>query len=67
MAHDLAQFLTYFAHLVDGNLLTNLIGIGGPTALTGPVPPSPATAGGMSTHGVFEGDASSTRGKSPEP
>ncbi|KAJ3515821.1 heme-thiolate peroxidase [Agrocybe chaxingu] len=56
-----AIFATYAAHLVVGNLLTDLLSIGGKTPLTGPSPPLPATAGGLSEHGLFEGDASMTR------
>lgn len=55
MENSLAVFLTYAAFLVDGNLLTNLLSIGGKTARTGPDPPSPAIVGGLNTHGVFEG------------
>lgn len=63
MANDLAVFLTYGVHLVDGNLLTDLVSIGGKTPATGPDPPAPAIVGGFDTHAVFEGDASTTRGK----
>ncbi|KJA24696.1 hypothetical protein HYPSUDRAFT_161601 [Hypholoma sublateritium FD-334 SS-4] len=62
MANDIAVFVTYAAHLVDGNLLTDLLSIGGKSAKTGPNPPSPAIVGGLDTHAVFEGDASTTRG-----
>ena len=34
MKNDLAVFVTYAAFLVDGNHLTNLMSIGGKTALT---------------------------------
>ncbi|KAF9479958.1 aromatic peroxygenase precursor [Pholiota conissans] len=61
MGNDLAIFVTYAAHLVDGNLLTDLLSIGGKTAKTGPNPPAPAIVGGLNTHAVFEGDASTTR------
>ncbi|PPQ78776.1 hypothetical protein CVT25_010649 [Psilocybe cyanescens] len=61
MANDLAKFVTYAAHIVDGNLITNLLSIGGATKLTGLAPAPPAIAGGLNTHAVFEGDASSTR------
>jgi len=64
MGNDLAIFITYAAHLVDGNLVTNLLSIGGKTGKTGPDPPSPAIVGGLNTHAVFEGDASTTRGMS---
>jgi hypothetical protein len=62
MGNDLAVFVTYAAHLVDGNLLTDRLSIGGKTAKTGADPPKPAIVGGLDTHGVFEGDASTTRG-----
>jgi unspecific peroxygenase len=55
MGNDLAIFATYSAMLVDGNLVTNLMSIGGKTPLTGPDPPEPAIAGGLNTHEVFEG------------
>ncbi|KAK0544806.1 hypothetical protein OC846_005226 [Tilletia horrida] len=58
----LASFLAFGAQLVDGNQLTNLISIGQKTSLTGANPPSPAQVGGLNTHGLFEGDASTTRG-----
>ncbi|KAF8958590.1 hypothetical protein BDZ97DRAFT_1923628 [Flammula alnicola] len=61
MGNDLAIFVTYAAFLVDGNLLTNLLSIGGKTPKTGPNPPAPAIVGGLDTHAVFEGDASTTR------
>lgn len=64
MGNDLAIFVAYAAHLVDGNLLTDLLSIGGKTPETGPDPPKPAIVGGLDTHGVFEGDASTTRGTS---
>lgn len=62
MGNDLAIFVTYAAHLVDGNLITDLLSIGGKSSATGPDPPAPAIVGGLNTHGVFEGDASTTRG-----
>jgi hypothetical protein len=62
MANDLAVFVTYAAHLVDGNQVTNLLSIGSKSDLTGANPPSPAIVGGLDTHAVFEGDGSSTRG-----
>jgi hypothetical protein len=62
MGNDLAVFVTYAAHLVDGNLITNLLSIGGKSNLTGPDPPQPASVAGLNTHAVFEGDASTTRG-----
>jgi hypothetical protein len=62
MGNDLALLVTYAAHLVDGNQLTDLLSIGGKTNETGNAPPPPAIVGGLDTHGVFEGDASMTRG-----
>ncbi|KAF9480745.1 Cloroperoxidase [Pholiota conissans] len=62
MGNDLAIFVTYAAFLVDGNLITNLLSIGGKTSATGPDPPAPASVAGLNTHAVFEGDASTTRG-----
>jgi len=61
MANELSIFVTYSTMLVDGNMLTNLLSIGDKTRLTGPDPPLPATAGGLDTHNVFEGDTSMTR------
>lgn len=61
MENSLAQFVTYAAHLVDGNLVTDLLSIGGKTRKTGPDAPPPAIVGGLNTHAVFEGDTSMTR------
>jgi hypothetical protein len=61
MENGIARFVTYAAHLVDGNLFTDLISIGGKTRKTGDDTPAPAIIGGMNTHGTFEGDASLTR------
>jgi len=55
MGNDLAVFVTYAAHLVDGNLVTNLLSIGGKSPKTGSDPPKPAIVGGLNTHVVFEG------------
>jgi len=55
MGNDLATFVTFAAFLVNGNPITNLMSIGGATALTGLNPPPPATVGGLDTHNVFEG------------
>ena len=55
MGNDLAILVTYAAFLVDGNMITNLLSIGGKTPETGPDPPKPAIVGGLDTHGVFEG------------
>jgi hypothetical protein len=62
MGNDLAILVTYAGMLVDGNQLTNLISIGAKSPATGVDPPPPAIVGGLNTHGVFEGDASMTRG-----
>jgi len=62
MENSIALLVTYAAFLVDGNVVTNLLSIGGKTSFTGPDPPSPAIVGGLDTHAVFEGDASMTRG-----
>jgi hypothetical protein len=62
MANKAARFAAYSAHLVDGNLVTDLLSIGGKTSKTGEDPPPPAIVGGLNTHTVFEGDASLTRG-----
>ncbi|KAF6744790.1 aromatic peroxygenase precursor [Ephemerocybe angulata] len=61
MESGTARFVTYAAHLVDGNLVTDLLSIGGKTSKTGPNPPAPASVGGLNTHAVFEGDSSMTR------
>ena len=61
MENSLAVFVTWGAHLVDGNHLTNLISIGHKTAKTGRNPPRPATVGGLNTHGVFEGECKHLR------
>lgn len=55
-----ARFVTYAAFVVDGNPITDLLSIGGKSPLTGDLP-KPAIVGGLNTHGVFEGDASTTR------
>ena len=62
MENGIARAAAYAAHLVDGNLLTDLLSIGGKTSKTGEDPPPPAIVGGLNTHGVFEGDTSMTRG-----
>ena len=51
MNNKLAIFVTYAAMLVDGNIVTNLISIGGKTSKTGPSFPGAAPAGGLSTPG----------------
>jgi unspecific peroxygenase len=55
MGNDLALTLTYAAMLVDGNMITNLLSIGGKSSETGPDPPKPAIVGGLDTHAVLEG------------
>jgi hypothetical protein len=62
MENSVARLVTYAAHLVDGNVVTDQLSIGGKSQLTGPDPPAPAIVGGLDTHAVFEGDASMTRG-----
>ncbi|KAJ3510931.1 heme-thiolate peroxidase [Agrocybe chaxingu] len=62
MDNSVAIFATYAAHLMVGNVITDLISIGRKTWLTGPDPPPPANVGGLNAHGLFEGDASLTRG-----
>ncbi|KZP12356.1 Cloroperoxidase [Athelia psychrophila] len=62
MGNDIAILVTFGAFLVDGNHLTNLMSIGQKTNETGTNPAAPAIVGGLNTHGVFEGDASTTRG-----
>jgi len=56
MGNGIAVFVTYAAHLVDGNLITNQLSIGRKSVRTGPDPPSPAIVGGLNTHAVFEGE-----------
>lgn len=55
MANPLAGFLTYAGFIVDGNLLTNLVSIGGKDPRTGKDPAKPAIIGGMNSPGLFEG------------
>ncbi|KAL9935783.1 hypothetical protein V8E36_005360 [Tilletia maclaganii] len=62
MAQPLAVFLAWGAHVVDGNLLTNLISLGRKTVRTGTAGAAAQAASGLNTHGLFEGDASTTRG-----
>ncbi|KXN91485.1 Aromatic peroxygenase [Leucoagaricus sp. SymC.cos] len=62
MEYTTAMIIAYGGLLVDGNVVTNLLSIGGKTSKTGADPPAPATVGGLDTHGPFEGDASITRG-----
>ncbi|TFK19115.1 Cloroperoxidase [Coprinopsis marcescibilis] len=62
MDNPTARVATYLTHLVDGNLVTDLLSIGAKTRRTGPDPPPPAIVGGMNNHGTFEGDASLSRG-----
>ncbi|KAJ2914363.1 heme-thiolate peroxidase, partial [Candolleomyces efflorescens] len=60
--HNAAILTTYLGHLLTGNLVTDLLSIGGATPKTGPPPPPPAHAGGLNVHGMLEGDAGLTRG-----
>ncbi|KAF5359269.1 hypothetical protein D9756_003077 [Leucocoprinus leucothites] len=62
MEYFLALNVVYTGILVDGNVVTNLLSIGGKSSLTGEDPPAPATVAGLNTHGPLEGDASITRG-----
>ncbi|KAH6897767.1 Chloroperoxidase [Coprinopsis sp. MPI-PUGE-AT-0042] len=62
MENVVARFTTYVNHLIDGNLVTDLISIGDKTPKTGMQPPPPAPVAGMNHHGTFEGDASISRG-----
>ncbi|KAH6912915.1 Chloroperoxidase [Coprinopsis sp. MPI-PUGE-AT-0042] len=62
MENIVARFTTYVNHIVDGNLVTDLISIGDKTLKTGAPLPPPALVAGMNNHGTFEGDASLTRG-----
>jgi unspecific peroxygenase len=56
MGNDLAVFVTYAAILMDGNMITNLLSIGGKSAKTGPDrKPAIVVASGLDTHAVFEG------------
>ncbi|KAJ2924549.1 hypothetical protein H1R20_g12538, partial [Candolleomyces eurysporus] len=59
--NNAAIVATYLGHLLNGNLVTDLLSIGGATPKTGPPPPPPAHAGGLNVHGTFEGDAGMTR------
>ena len=59
MENKFAIFVTYLAHLLNGNIATDLLSIGGKTTKTGPNPPPPAHAGGFNVHGTFEGKGTS--------
>lgn len=61
MENILARFTTYVAHIIDGNLVTDLLSIDDKTPKTGIDPPPPTIVGGLNNHGTFEGDASMTR------
>ncbi|RXW14104.1 heme-thiolate peroxidase [Candolleomyces aberdarensis] len=61
MDNGAAITATYLGHILNGNLVTDLLSIGGKTPKTGPPPPPPAHAGGLNVHGTFEGDAGLTR------
>ncbi|KAF6755033.1 hypothetical protein DFP72DRAFT_898260 [Ephemerocybe angulata] len=54
MQNNLARFVTYAAHIVDGNLVTDLVSIGGKTRETGPDPGAPAIVGGLNTHAFID-------------
>jgi len=63
MEYELAAALAAFGMLARGNAYLDLLSIGGPTS---GVPPLPGkidgpVAGGIATHGRFEGDVSMTR------
>ena len=55
MENHFAIVATYLGHLLSGNLVTDLLSIGGKTSKTGPPPPPRAHAGGLNVHGTFEG------------
>lgn len=55
MGNDLAILVTWGAHLVDGNQLTNLMSIGKKSGDTGAVQSGTYAPAGLNTHGVFEG------------
>ena len=46
MENKFAIFVTYLNHLMNGNLVTDRLSIGGKTKKTGPDPPAPAHAAG---------------------
>jgi hypothetical protein len=56
MENRFSIFATHLAHLMNGNLVTDKLSIGGKTRKTGPSPPLPAHAGGFDVHGTFEGE-----------
>jgi hypothetical protein len=63
MEHDFAAFVVSFATMARGNANTAMLSIGFPSD---EVPPLPGcidgpVAGGLATHGRFEGDVSSSR------
>ncbi|TFK18174.1 Cloroperoxidase [Coprinopsis marcescibilis] len=60
MDNAAARGATYTAHLLVGNVVADLLSIGGKTPLTGRDFPG-ENATGISEHGRFEGDASLTR------
>jgi unspecific peroxygenase len=61
MHNTVARIAAYGAHLLNGNLVTDLLSIGGQSPLTGPSPAPPAHAGGNNVHNTCEGDASLSR------
>jgi hypothetical protein len=54
MGNDLAKSLVYGNHLLNGNMITDLMSIGEKTPLTG-IDPPPCTVGGLNDHTTFEG------------
>lgn len=63
MEHDFGSFVVSFATLGRGNANLGMLSIGGPSSLAPPLPGciDGNVAGGIATHGRFEGDVSSTR------
>ena len=56
MEHGMAVFVTYAAHLVDGNLITDQLSIGRKSETAGSYAPSPAVAGALNAYGLFGGN-----------
>lgn len=61
MGNNLAIFIAWGGILATGNSLTNLMSVGPKSNLTGEDPPKPAVVGGLDSHGIFEGNAISSR------
>ena len=65
MAYDLAVFLAVLGIVVDGDIVTTRLSIGGDataeTSFLGPLGSLLGAEGGLSTHDTFETDASLTR------